>query len=499
MVKPNSFSSLNLHAHRSQFMIGPQTVVPQNYWLSHSLGSGLWLSHCPTLRVQLCNDADGSIWWLLGLAVSISKEEESPGAAIARTPTAEVPTLYSEWAGRWVLLGQNQLHLDASGLLGCFYGVDSQQNCWISSSPALLVSLLYPNGSPEADSRTLVYEQGISWFTPPRSRFFRIRRVLPSQTLQLSTGQVSPRPLMPPIEPNRSYEENLYRLKANLGTTLKNLAALGEPLWLGLTAGYDSRLMLALCCHTGIDVTLFTRISPRTTLADRVLPSKLAQTCGFPHNIIRSTRYFPERRSLVDIHTAGHVSEGDVEPFIKGIRDGMEGISFGGHGFAVASGFSSLRSLPEQMGSSEIAARQIAQVLREPETSTALAGLKEWLDWVYQYPQEHLDWRDRIFIEQRQAGWLSSKEQVYDLTPLQRFPILNASSNYTVLLSFPEQERLNSLLQKELISRIMPQLLNYPFNPKDSQFGFWTVITTLAGDAPGYLYRKMRSRMQWRR
>ncbi len=496
MPEPNLLPPSGLHPHRSQFVIGPQTVTAQNSWLNHLLAPGLWLSYCPTLSVQMCTDANGSLWWLLGLAVSSAKVGEAPQAAIARTPTAHIPTLYSEWSGRWVLLGQDQLHLDASGLLGCFYGVDSNQNYWISSSPALLASILYPDNAPEVDARTLVYEQGISWFPPPQSRFLGIRRVLVSQTLQLSTGQVSPRSLMPPIDPDRRYDENLQILQTNLITTLKNLAALGEALWLGLTAGYDSRLMLALCWQAEIDVTLFTRISPRTAVADRVIPSELAQVCGFPHRIIRSKGYFPERNSLVDMHSAGHVSRGDAEPFIKGIRDGMAGIAFGGHGFAVASGFSNLRSLPPQMASSDIAARQIATVLREPVTSTALVGLQEWVDWARQYPQEHLDWRDRIFIEQRQAGWLSSKEQVYDLTPLQRFPILNSASNYATLLSFPEHQRLNSLLQEELIRRVMPKLLNYPFNAQDMQFSLWTMMKSLAGDAPKYFYRKVRSRMR---
>ena len=254
--------------------------------------------------------------------------------------------------------------------------------------------------------------------------------------------------------------------------------------------------MLALCHCARVDVTLFTRIAPRTAIADRILPPQLARNCDYPHRIVRQTGYFPERRSLVDAHSAGHVSAGDAEPFIKGIRDGITRIAFGGHGFAVASGFSTLRSLPPQMGPSDSAARQIAQVLREPETSTAVAGLQDWLEWVRQHPQEHLDWRDRIFIEQRQAGWLSAKEQVYDMTPLQRFPILNSSHNYAVLLSVPGPQRLNSLLQAELIRRVMPQLCDYPFNPPDWTFSPWRAIASLSSDAPSYLYRKLKSRVR---
>lgn len=90
------------------------------------------------------------------------------------------------------------------------------------------------------------------------------------------------------------------------------------------------------------------------------------------------------------------------------------------------------------------------------EISTEVAGIREWLQWAIANPQEHLDWRDRFFIEQRQAGWLSSKEQLYDLTKLERFPILNAARNYALLLGLEESQRLGSLVQVELLRRLNP-------------------------------------------
>ena len=196
--------------------------------------------------------------------------------------------------------------------------------------------------------------------------------------------------------------------------------------------------MLALCSHASVDVLPFTRISARTAVADRLLPPQLARDCGYAHTIMRHRQYFPDRAALVVEHSAGHVSPGDAEPFISGIRDGMEGISFGGHGFAVASGFSNLRLLPATVDDARVGAEQIARLFQEPLSSTAALGLQEWLEWVLDHPQEHLDWRDRFFIEQRQAGWLGAKEQLYDLGRLERFPILNSALNYSLLLGVPE-------------------------------------------------------------
>lgn len=372
---------------------------------------------------------------------------------------------------------------------------------WVSSSPALLARILSPDAPPTMDPQQLRYEVGLSWFTPPLSRFAEMRRLLPSQIVELNTGSVRPRPLMPPIEHSRGYDETLALLKRSLVTALQRLPTEASRPWLGLTAGFDSRLILAIARCAGIDVMPFTRVSARMSLADRVLPPLLAHECGYEHIFLRGRRKAnPDRKHLVAEHSAGHVSDGDAEPFIQSVRDSLEGISFGGHGFAIASGFADLRLLPDTVSDPEIGAAQIARVFREPTTSSATAGVRDWLEWALEHPHEHLDWRDRFFIEQRQAGWLSSKEQVYDLTRLERFPILNAARNYALLLGLEEDQRLGSLIQVELIRRIAPELLKYPFNPNDGYFGIIRATTIKSSDDPLYVYRKVAGKLRrmWR-
>ncbi len=106
--------------------------------------------------------------------------------------------------------------------------------------------------------------------------------------------------------------------------------------------------------------------------------------------------------------------------------------------------------------------------------SDATAGVCEWLDWVLDHPLDDLDWRDRFYIEQRMGGWLSSKEQVYDMATLERVPLLNAARTYGLLLGLDEARRLESGAQVELLERLAPNLLRYPLNPPDSEFGPFT-------------------------
>lgn len=481
--------------HRRQFVIGSSPFLPNDNWLCRQLNSSRWLSYCPDLRINWARDTNGIEWSLLGLAVQTESNLE-PIAQIARLSTAEVIKNYSSWAGRWLLIGNEEIHLDANGLLGCLYGRDSQGNIWVSSSPALLSQIVETS---IRDSRTLEYAKRICWYTPPYSGFKGIKRLLASQILNFTSGEIIPRPLMPDIERDSNYEQTMTSVKDALVTALQNLGKQQQPLWLGLTAGYDSRLMLAIAKEAQINFTSFTRVAGRMSIADRILPPKLAQECGIPHIFLRHKppQEQAARKRLVQQHTAGNVSDGDAEPYIMGVRDSLTGISFGGHGWAVASGFYTLRQLPPTFDSPRKGAEQIASLFNEPTNSSAVEGMTEWLTWVQQHPQKNLDWRDRFFLEQRQAGWLSSKEQVYDLTDLMRFPILNAARTYSLLLSIPEAKRLGSLVQVALIEQLVPELLQYPFNPPDSYFDYFNrglkMIAKMQSNWK-YLYWRVKNR-----
>ena len=328
----------------------------------------------------------------------------------------------------------------------------------------------------DKDERNLVYGRGISWYTPPYSGYLPIKRLLASQVINITTGKISPRPLMPEIDLDRDYETSLDLITNALVTALQNLGQLKQPIWLGLTAGYDSRLMLAIAIAAKIEFTTFTRIAGRMSLADFILPPKLAKECHVTHIYLQNKPPKEQelRRNLVKQHSGNNVSEGDAEPFIMGVRDSLKGISFGGHGFAIASGFHTLRQLPPNFDSPQVGAVQIAKLFNESLQSSAVGGMTAWLTWVQQHPQENLDWRDRFFLEQRQAGWLSSKEQVYDLSDLVRFPILNAARTYSLLLSIPEAQRLDSLVQVAILKQLNCDLASYPFNLNQDSFDYWS-------------------------
>lgn len=485
-----------MHLHRRQFVVGPRQWLANTHWKACPLQKGGCLSYCSDLTVIEAKDLDGVSWFLIGLVIEAHPKRQTPEKTISRSRTFAVPQMTSHWAGRWILIGNGEIYLDASGLLGCFYTRTSNGDVWTSSSIALLAQYGFLSKEPTPDRRKLVYEVGISWYTPPLSGYAGIARLLPSQVLKLQSGQVEARPLMPDIVLGRDYDMVLKQIQQGLETVLERLTALSTDLWLGMTAGYDSRLMLALSHKVGIPVRPFTRITARMSIADRIFPPKLSAECGYSHVFMRASKRYPDRQGLAMAQTGGHVSAGDAEPFVKGIRDHMQGISFGGHGFSVSSGFYKLPELPSHITSIAEGIKYLSRVFQEPVHSSAMQGIHAWLSWVFDHSQEHLNWRDRFFIEQRQAGWLSSKEQLYDLNDLQRFPILNSAYLFSLLLSIEEEKRIGSKIQRELINRVNPQLSQYPYNPDDLYFGAWKVLRTKGSALPQSLFIKMGRRVQ---
>jgi len=482
-----------MRPHHRQFVIGPLPHRPYEDWCTRRLDDQTWVSHCPDLRVGWAHDADGAAWALLGLAVETREERAMPLDEISRAPTARVPDLCASWAGRWVLVGGHRLHVDASGLLGCHYGT-SQEQAWASSSPALLADILFGDGPPRIDSRRLRYEHGIAWIVPPSTRFAGMSRLLPSQVLDLRSAGVAWRPLLAPLRPEERASAR-ERIAGAFRIALRRLSEIDSRLWLGLSAGYDSRTILALCRHADVDVKTFTRITARMSVADRLLPPELARACGYEHVFLRGRRGNPDRARLVAQHSAGHVSDGDARPFLDGDRDDLEGIAFGGHAFEIFTGdFDQLEAVPDLEATPEMA-RRIADAFGEPGDSTAAGDLLQWLRWTAAHPEPALDWRDRFFLEQDNAGWLSSKEQLYDMNRVERFPIVNAARNYALLLSIPTEECYDSALQVDLMRRACPELLAYPINPPDMYFGLRGLVAAKSIGLPRYLYDNARKKL----
>ena len=270
--------------HRRQFVIGPRPFSEIHDWVVTPVPGAGYLSHCSELRVASARAFGGLTWILLGVAVQSDSARPDPVWELPSASQSSIQDLYQAWAGRWIVVGDGKLHLDAGGLLGCFYGwsgaAPGTGELWASSSPGLLAGILKASTRP---LRIIHHKVGFDWYTPPRSRYGSIFRLLPSQILDLSSGEVTPRRLIPYAPATLSYAALIPLLQDYLTTTLRNVAKLAKTTWLPLTGGYDSRLLLATAMHAGISVRPFTLGFRGMAFGDRTLPPRLARAVGTDH------------------------------------------------------------------------------------------------------------------------------------------------------------------------------------------------------------------------
>jgi hypothetical protein len=437
--------------HRRQFVIGPRPLGPFDDWGAVELGDGLVLSHDPVLPVRRSGAAA-----LIGVAVQTVPGR--PGPVRELDAAAADDGLTGNWAGRWILVAEGRLRLDPTGTLACFHR-NVGGELWASSSPELLRTM-----EPELPtSRSpIVHGRGMDWFPPPASGVPGVECLLPSQVLRLVDGHVEPIPLPTP-GPKRPYEEILDGLARRLTTAMSNAGATTDEVWAPLTAGGDSRLVLAAAVSAGLPVRTYTFHFPGIPSADRDLPPRLARAVGVEHHAIPPGACDPRRLDLWDRHTAGHAVDADRDYFACGQFDPLAGpdIVLGGNVFETGRGYY-YAALPAELPATPEAT---AALLERELPSARPDGVLAWASWLHRTRDHALDWRDRFYIEQRLAGWLATIGQGTDLAGVDYVHLANCAAYLAETLAIEEDVRRAGRHQGDLLRRLAPALAELPVNP----------------------------------
>jgi hypothetical protein len=436
--------------HRRQFLIGPRPILVHDDWRVARLGRGLVLSHDPALPVH----REGARA-LIGVAVRTDPERPEPAVELTVGSCGE-ETL-SAWTGRWLLVDDGRVRLDATGTLACFHRqVDGAT--WASSSPELLRTLepVIPRAG-----RRIVRGRGMEWFPPPGSGLEGIGCLLPSQTLRLADGGVDRRPLVSGA-PARPYDGLLDRLERRLLTAVAGLGAGDGDIWVPLTGGRDSRLVLAAALAAGLAVRTYT-FHLRVDAADRELPPKLARAAGIEHRIVLPGPVDAGRLDLWDRHTAGHAVDADGGFFAAGQLDHLAGcgVELGGNVFEVGRGYYDA-ALPAELPGTP---RATAALIEREFPSARPAAVLAWATWLHETLHETLDWRERFYIEQRLAGWLGAIGQGTDLACVPRVHVANCTAYLAETLAIEPALRRAGRHQDDLTARLAPVLAELPVNP----------------------------------
>ncbi|WP_156252168.1 hypothetical protein [Pseudactinotalea terrae] len=462
-------------AYRRQFVMGPEAPDLLAEWSHESVTAGLTLSVHPDLPSARVDAAGRSIV-LLGYVLDPrhpARDDATILADLLRTTTTyeDVLRAFDELAGRWVacyLQGEQvRVFHDAAGLRQVYYGHDDDGALWCGSRPELLARLL---GRPEDVetrrdlTRDGVLSEHLNHFWPGSgSAFVGIHRLLPNHDLEVMTGQVRRYWPVAPIE-HREPEAASARAVTTLQGVI-SAAAARYPLALAVTAGFDSRVLLAASREHVQRMTFYTFKKPGMTTfsPDIQVPRHMLKKLGLTHKVIhvRHRAPGPVAATIAATFTPAHQKTADQAAALDADppRD-RPWVTLNGNVAETVRAVIPRREPTREnlaliftMQRSEYAAATFERWYDEARSAIAVSGINLW---------------DFFYWEQRLSAWLATVRTEFDVVEEGVTPY-NSRALLECLMGVDEGLRCppDYTFFGGLVGRMWPQLLDFPVNPPD--------------------------------
>lgn len=293
-----------------------------------------------------------------------------------------------------------------------------------------------------------------SWFPFGLTPCPTVARLLPNHYLDLSTG-ASSRYWLPPA--HGSFDACVDVVTKTLRLQTQHILA-SAPAYLSLTAGYDSRLMLASCREHLDRVTCYTVDSSEVDVSTS---RQLTSLIGAAHCV--QIRQRSRAQDLEQwLQRTGYCIAGAGPQSLKR-RPELDGAKavLGGFGGEVCRGFywGRVASLDTALDADSLIA-----ALGLPTSPLLRRAADNWLSGT----SRNLSTRDVLdlaYIEQRLGCW-AAPQQLANPFVHGRFHPLVHPRIFEAMLGIPAEQRGGTELNVAVIERLWPSLLQIPFNPK---------------------------------
>lgn len=427
----------------------------------------------PLTEVSTAEKADsGEFVLVLGTCKSVSGEPniaESLLEALSQKQEKSLSKALDNLVGRYVILFGSRKGIyvvgDATSMRPVYY---TDGGGAIASHAALLAGR--ETGAEE--KLNLPFSSSFPGnFTPYKG----VRILLPNFALEVKTAKLQRIWPLAPLE-QISTERAASRV-LDLSTKSWKALTADRDVWAALTAGLDSRVMLAVALNAGGDLQAFTYGSNRGTYVDRKVASHLGKNFGFQHFETATERPRGElNAALSRAHFWDHHWSA-VDPLQKLIANPTAAV-FSANILEIGqSNFRKLQwnaGLEEPKTAVQMAAVYHRKLSKKAKSQVEDYGKSKYLEEVAAYfqqliddtggPSEFLDPFDEYYWSIRMGTWHgpSSVEKDFYGEPLN--PFNNRRIIETLLsVSKPDQYDLSVFLR--LITMVNCELLEIPINP----------------------------------
>jgi len=377
--------------------------------------------------------------------------------------------VFLEISNRFIVLN------DAMGFRQIFYYKNVQEKMLIASQPSLIGKLLnidideeYKNDLLKID---LFKEKNEYWFPGSLTLYDNVFHLMPNHFLDISTSKVER--FWPDRKMNKlSLNECVIQSSDIIKGSIKS-ASNRYKLAFGISAGIDSRVILAAVNDIKKDIYYFTHTHQglNENGDDIKIPGIILKQNRLPHNIINYINDIPEK---VEEIFKKNVTYGRINKLANAFsimshfkETNKDFLVMNGNGSEVGRSFYKMPFLTElnsntlsiliDMNKSQIVNRNIGLWIKEfNEMSLSKGNILNLFYW-----------------EHRMGSWAAMTFDEYDIafesfSPFNNRQLMELFMSIKGKYRFPPEYKLH----KELIDKMWPELLDYPFNLRNKNINY---------------------------
>lgn len=464
---------------RGQFVLAKRPEIIPETWRQDSLSGWILATH-PSLPVAPIVGREGvSHGWVIGYAIDPhGRVVEREGIALSSVSSGTLASLHERLAGfggRYILVlldGPFQrVYLDPCGTLGTVYSPIEE----VVASTSFLIP--YSNatcdniGLQKALRMPFNHSTGYPVGLTPRHQ---VKRLLPNHYLDLANWE--PKRFWPQGELAEGDAETAVGAIVDILKTQLGAIFAHDSVQLSLTAGGDSRVLLACAKKYAQEMELYTVEIPRdvTCRVDVRISGSIARRLGLKHRILRhqdaSVSDFEEWLYKTGCEVSAERGWQTVRT-IKQLRPDRVAI--------VGSGGELTRDFwwrKEDSPSSPMTLERLARQCGAPLIPEVRMAFQAWLDSLPPI-SSFLTILHLFYIEQRLGCWAGvmpygEAHSTFDILPYSHRRIIE------LMLSLPVNYKRERRFWKDVVEREWPDLLLFPVNPR-SRFEVWEERTRL--------------------
>lgn len=473
--------------YRNQFVLGPCFVEELASWKRITINGSMHLTVHPDLNMCTAIYEDKSVT-LLGFVL----DPDNPQATDSDIINVLTQEIFScdqlidrsyRFGGRWILIVNDgteiRLFHDAAGLRQVFYTDTSQtKDLWCASQPGILAQLLSLNMDKDAVGFIDSYEfrKNKEYMFPcDSSPYKEIKHLLPNHYLNLKTG------LCKRYWPNKPFQnlplEECIENSSNILKALMKGASNRFDLALGLTAGLDSRLVLAASKEISNKLSYISvrQIDKPNTYPDIKIPSLLLSKLGLKHDVVKSSY-------IINDEFINIIKKNVTLPHYLYAPDAHAILAYYHQSKVAVTGSVSeiakwpFRSKMPKCLCGKVTPYYLSRSVNMGKHQFAIKYFANWLSGLGE--MYNLDVLDLFEWEQGHGVWLAMCQLEFDIAWKDIFTPFNCRYLLINMLSVKDKHRWppNYELHKKLIVKLWPELLSVSINPHCNTDSFYSIM-----------------------